>query len=166
MRLTLLLLIGIVISLAAPAAAEDLGTPAGRVVLTVEGAVSRTNAGDTAQFDLAMLEAMPQHEITTSTPWAPGLTRFSGPRLSDLLDRVGANGTALRATALNDYRAVIPMADAAKYGVILALRADGRRLSVRERGPVWVIYPLDCEPAMREAFKDLMVWQLSRLRVE
>ncbi|WP_207481180.1 molybdopterin-dependent oxidoreductase [Arenibaculum pallidiluteum] len=161
------LLLYLVAHMPLAALAEGLAAPTGRVILTVEGAVSHTNAGTTAQFDREMLERLPQHEIETSTPWASQVVRFAGPRLSDVLDLVGARGARLHATAHNDYKAEIPVADAAKHGVVLALKADGRYLSLRERGPIWIVYPLDSDPSLVEAGAgDRMVWQLARLRVE
>ena len=40
------------------AGAGNLPSPTGPVVLTVTGRIANTNAGKTAEFDLAMLEAL------------------------------------------------------------------------------------------------------------
>ena len=37
------------------------GAPKGRVVLTVSGAIGKTNVGNTYQLDMAMVDALPQH---------------------------------------------------------------------------------------------------------
>ena len=44
--------------LQALAGAGNLPSPTGPVVLTVSGRIANTNAGKTAEFDLAMLEAL------------------------------------------------------------------------------------------------------------
>ena len=44
---------------------QALEAPTGRVVLTVEGAITHTNQGSKAQFDMEMLERLPQHRTTT-----------------------------------------------------------------------------------------------------
>ena len=60
-----------------------------------------------------------------------------------------------------------PVADFARYPVILALKADGQYMTVREKGPIWIVYPLDQNPALRsDTIKSRMVWQLKALVVE
>ena len=51
-----------VFSLTTPAAFA-LEKPAGRVILTIEGTISQTNNGPQAQFDMKMLEKLPQHSF-------------------------------------------------------------------------------------------------------
>ncbi len=51
------------------ASAGTLGQPAGAVILSVKGKIAVTNNGDTADFDMAMLEALPRTSFKTSTPW-------------------------------------------------------------------------------------------------
>ena len=67
-----------------------LGTPAGPVILKVTGNVKATEAVDgVAQFDLAMLQALPQHEIVTGNPWVDKPHKYRGPKLADVLAAVG-----------------------------------------------------------------------------
>jgi hypothetical protein len=79
-------------------AADALSLPAGEVVLTVTGAITASNDGASAVFDLAMLEALPQAEIETETPWTDGMTTFTGFRLADLLSLLGATASRSRLT--------------------------------------------------------------------
>lgn len=145
--------------------AGDLPPPAGDVVLTVSGAIGVRNAGDHAEFDLTMLEAMPKNEIRTTTPWTDGVTTFEGFALNDLLDAVGATGTELNAIALNDYATVIPKSDA-DLGVMVAYKVNGEYISVREKGPLWVIYPFDQQPDLKtETNYGRSIWQLNRFEV-
>ena len=131
-------------------------------LLTVTGHIAD---GD-ARFDRQTLEAMPQHRITTSTPWTDGVSVFEGPLLCDLLEQVGADGTVLRAKALNDYVVEIPMSDCERYPVILALTRDGERLSRRDMGPIWIVYPRDDFPELQlETVNARWVWQLTELEV-
>ena len=51
--------------------------PQGKVVLTILGHVSKTNAPGRADFDMAMLAAMPQRRLVTRTPWHKGLQTFT-----------------------------------------------------------------------------------------
>jgi hypothetical protein len=119
-----------------------------------------------ARFDRQALEAMPQHRTTTSTPWTDGVSVFEGPLLCDLLELVGADGTVLQAKALNDYAVEIPIGDCERYPVILALTRDGERLSRRDMGPIWIVYPRDDFPELQlETVNARWVWQLTELEV-
>lgn len=50
------------------AAAATLAAPSGPVVLTVSGKISQTNGAAGAQFDVAMLEALPGRVAKVTTP--------------------------------------------------------------------------------------------------
>ncbi len=150
----------------APARADTLPPPQGAVLLTVTGHISRTTSPGRAEFDRAALEALGLHEISTSTAWTDGVSRFEGPLLRDVLDRVGASGTRLTARAINDYSVHIPIGDCRKYPVLLALTRDGRELQRRDKGPIWVVYPRDQHKELRsELINSRWIWQLDRLDV-
>jgi hypothetical protein len=156
----------LVIGAGAAVAAEPLPQPSGPVILAIGGAIEQTNAGGEARFDRAMLEALGSATIETSTVWTDGVKRFEGVPLRKVLERVGARGTRLHAQALNDYEVVLPVSDL-QYDPLLAMRMDGRELTVRDRGPLWIVYPRDALPALRNARQDShWVWQLRRLVVE
>ncbi|MGF1527142.1 MAG: oxidoreductase [Candidatus Competibacterales bacterium] len=152
------------------AAAEDTSSlpPAtGPVLLTVKGAIDHTNAPGVAQFDRAMLEALPQVTVTTHTPWTEGPIRFEGPLLRDILAQAGARGQRLQALALNRYRAEIPVADLQDYSVIAALTRDGQPLTVRTQGPLWIVYPWDDHPGLDSGVtRGRAVWQLYEITVQ
>lgn len=148
------------------AALASLAPPSGRIILTVSGGVGVTNAEAAAAFDLAMLDALPQRDTITATPWHEGRPRFSGPTVASVLDAAGASGTMLRIVALNDYAAEMPMDDARSIPVILATRIDGKEIAVRDKGPIFVIYPFDERPDLfNEVYFGRSVWQVSRIEV-
>jgi len=150
----------------ATSAAADLPAPSGEVVLSVSGAISVTNAAGQALFDREMLEALDSSEFGTTTIWTNGTHSFVGVSLIDLLDAVGARGGVLRASAINDYTIDIPVADAVEGGPIVAYLMDGRPMSVREKGPLWLIYPYDSSPDYRsETMYARSIWQLNRIEV-
>jgi hypothetical protein len=71
------------------------------------------------------------------------------------------------ASALNDYKATIPFSDLDEYPVLLALSQNGAAMSVRDKGPIWMIYP-DPEPSgefVHQHRNAKMVWQLERLQL-
>jgi hypothetical protein len=136
------------------------------IVLTVSGQVSPSNPEGRAEFDLAMLDALPQKETVTATPWHDKAHSFTGPTLSSVLDAAGATGDTLRIVALNDYAADMPMEDPQTIPVILATRIDGKEMSVRDRGPIFVIYPFDDQPELfNEVYFNRSVWQVMSIEV-
>jgi hypothetical protein len=148
------------------AGAEDLAMPAGDTILTVTGAITHTNAAGAAKFDLVMLEALPGQETKTTTPWYDGAQSFSGPLGSALLAAVGATGETLVVTAINDYVTEIPISDFESWPVILATRHNGSAMSVREKGPIFVIYPFDSDQALNaEVYYGRSAWQVKSIEV-
>ena len=83
-----------------------------------------------------------------------------------MLDAVGAEGTTVRATALNDYAVTIPLDDLRRYPVLLALKMDGQYLKLMGKGPIWVVYPRDQYRELQNTQTDKKwIWQLSEMRV-
>lgn len=149
-----------------PAHAAPLPEPAGQVILDIAGAIATTNGDGTARFDMAMIDALPQRETVTTTPWYDGPQTFSGPLLRDLLAAVGATGSTLRVVAINDYAVDIPVSDSVDFPVILASRHGGEPMSVREKGPLFVVYPFDEVPALvNEMYFSRSAWQVRRIEV-
>jgi hypothetical protein len=148
------------------AVAETMPAPKDPVILTVTGKITNRNSAQGAAFDAAMLQALPSRVTVTNTPWYPEKTAFEGPVGAAMLDLVGANGTMLRVTALNDYVVEIPVADLRKWPVILATKIDGKLISVREKGPIFVIYPFDQEPSLyNELYFGRSAWQVRTIEV-
>ena len=155
-----------VLPLLRPAAAMALEPPAGDVVLSFSGRLADAPRAGRVGFDMAMLERMPQTSYVTHTPWYVGPRRFTGPLLRDLLQAVGARGTQLRVTALNDYRVDIPADDARRWDVIVARLLDGRPMTVRDKGPLFLMYPLDDDAALRSPlYFSRCAWQLASIEV-
>lgn len=147
--------------------AAALEAPAATVVLTVRGALARASRDGKADFDMAMLERLPQRSITTETPWHSGARTFQGPLLREVLAAAGApRGQTARLVALNDYSVEMPLDDARRYDVIVARQLDGKPMSVREKGPLFVMYPFDTQPQLRNAvYFSRCVWQLRSIEL-
>ena len=70
-------------------------------------------------------------------------------------------------SALDSYKISFDYQRIKKFQPILALQVDGKLLTVRTKGPIWVILPLDKYEALDAAiYHDFMVWQLVKLDVE
>ena len=139
---------------------------ADKLLLTISGSVTKMTANGTVQLSRKALEAMPRTTFTTSTIWTEGEREFSGVALVDLVEAVGANGTTMKAPALNNYAVDVPMTDAVKGGPIIAYELDGKPMSVREKGPLWLVYPYDSNATYRtETIYSRSIWQLDRLEV-
>ncbi|MDR9438787.1 MAG: molybdopterin-dependent oxidoreductase [Halomonas sp.] len=148
------------------ALASPLPVPSGKVLLTLSGDIVHANVGDEAHFDRAMLEALPGRVIETHTPWHRGVGRYEGPLVRALLETVGADVEQLRIRALNHYEAEVPVSDFRRHDVILAMTRDGEPLTIREYGPLFVLYPFDDHPELlTEAIRFRSVWHVERIIV-
>ncbi|WP_207482849.1 oxidoreductase [Arenibaculum pallidiluteum] len=119
-----------------------------------------------ADLDLQALDALPQSAIATTTPWHAQARRYTGPLLRDVLGPSVRAGQTVIVTALNDYASEIPVEDALRYGVVLATRIDGQLIPIRDKGPLFVMYPFDGHPELRqELYYARAVWQVARIEV-
>lgn len=150
-----------------PAFAEGSGqTTSGKgvhknVILTVK-------AEKSTDFNLADLQTLPQTSVKTVTPWTEGAHTYEGVLLRDLLKHLRLeSATEISAVALNDYAVTLNVSDAFKYNVLLALSEDGKLLSRRNKGPIWVVYPLSDYPELdKPTTHSAMIWQLRTLQVK
>jgi hypothetical protein len=143
--------------------------PGSGLSLDVTGEVRVTNnAAHTAyHFSEAQLLALPVHSITTSTTWTPRST-FSGPLLSDVLKIVGAYGSQIEIHTIDDYTCVVPVADADRYGVVIAYAMNGQRLKVSNFGPLFLIYPRDQYPLDLDGAEGdaKFAWQIKSMTIK
>ncbi|MEF7613688.1 molybdopterin-dependent oxidoreductase [Aquincola sp. MAHUQ-54] len=146
--------------------ARALEVPSAEPLLTVVGRVRSPNRGDKAVFDTGMLRRMQQADIFTRTPWYSTARKFTGPLVRDVLAAAGARGQKVQAIALNDYRVEIPFDDLVRYDVVLAHLLDGKPMPVRDKGPLFIMYPFDRQPELRTAvYFSRCAWQLTGLEV-
>lgn len=150
----------------AVAGAGALGSPTGPIILAISGNIGLTNAGDEVHFDRLMLEGLGLRELRTETPWTDGIQVFEGVLVARILEVVGATGTLARATALNDYSVDIDLSFAKEERALIALRMNGEYMRVRDKGPLWIVFPWEQMSAIQEELvKSLSIWQLSHLEI-
>ena len=147
-------------------AAETLPDPSGDIVLTVTGAPNSTATTGPVAFDANMLKSLGAVTFRTTTIWTEGEHAFTGVPLHVLLEQLGVSTGTIKATAINDYSVAIPVTDAVPSGPIVAYEMDGKPMSRREKGPLWIVYPYDASPDCRtEVIYSRSIWQLDRLEI-
>jgi hypothetical protein len=138
--------------------------PRGPVLLAISGEIDRTSDGKEALFDRQMLESLGLVTVAAISPLDDEPVEFQGVLLRRLLAAVGAHGNAVDAIALNDYVAEIPVSEAERHDVVIALSRQGHSIPVREMGPLMILYPLEREAGLEtEAIQARSVRQLARL---
>ncbi len=127
---------------------------------------------DGSRPDFAVTESViAKVGMTTFETTLPGMDqvkhKVSGPLMRDLLAEAGIDGEVADATALDKYETEVPLADFRKFNVIAAIELDGARLSVREKGPAWIVYPRSDVPELADAiYEQRSVWQLHEVIVK
>ena len=179
-------------SAAVPALAQGKSPGTGRTpaLLTVTGAIGKTNRGpfdpvvdqmmgkqkiafDKAfTFDFATLAALPLVTIKPTLEYDNKPHTLRGPRLADVLKaaQVSPNATKLAMRAVDGYSPAISIADARKYRFIVALYLDGKPMALGGLGPLWGIYDADRFPDMAAKPVDqrfaLCPWALYHIDVQ
>lgn len=144
----------------------DIIQPKGEVILTISGSIAEGNVDGTAQFDMEMLQNLPSHSFVTSTIWTDGDQTFEGVELSVIAELVGFEGDTLSASAVNDYSIDIPATDAQPGRALIAYKRNGQPMSLRDKGPLWIVYPFDSSPDFQsETIYSRSIWQLNRIAV-
>ena len=148
-------------------AAGAAGARTGPGLLTVTGAITRSNRGpidpaldqlmvkhgrtfDKAwEFDAAMLARLPAVTIRPTLEYDARPHQLSGPLLASVLGAAGvAAGAAVMLTlrAIDGYAVAVSLADASRYRMIVATAIDGMPMSLGGLGPLWAVYDADRIP--------------------
>ena len=144
-----------------PAAGEET-----TVLLTIRATGGEDISDFVYTFTRSDLENLPQQTIRTKTPWTDGIHDFSGPLVNNVLSAAGKRGRILQCVALNDYAVDIPIGDIERYQPILAMKQDGKNMSTREKGPLWVIFPWSDNPELwTESYFSRSIWQLKEIEL-
>lgn len=153
--------------MAVPSLQAALAPPTGRVLLIVDGNIDQTNVGDELHLDMEALRALPAVSFRTLTPWTEDQwLEFRGTSLKALLEAAGAGSDAFTAVGVDDYAAEFQDIDLEKYPVMIAFEQDGKLMSLRQLGPLRVIFPFSDFPELdTESSKAMAVWQLVRMTV-
>ncbi|MEM8791617.1 MAG: hypothetical protein AAGE80_08360 [Pseudomonadota bacterium] len=148
--------IALILTTFQPASALDPAT--GTPILTIGGTVAEPNRGPfdpfrdaflefnerrfeaAAEFDRAMLSALPQMRIRANAEAFPAAITADGPSLSDVLKAAGvAESATITLLAFDGYAIDLTAEDRAATDFILAHTIDGRPLGPGQRGPLWLL---------------------------
>jgi hypothetical protein len=153
-----LVLVGLLV--AAPAAVAVAAAPALQLV--------GPGQAETVDLSIDELAEMPQTTVRTETEFTDGMVEFRGPLVRDVLENLKLNDLeTVRFVAANDYFVDIPTEDFQKYPVILAIEANGKRLSRRDKGPLWLMYPISDYSALRQQiYLRRLIWQVVRIEAQ
>lgn len=95
------------------------------------------------------------------------VSQVRGARIDAVLDRFGIDGENLRVTGADKYSAELPVEELRRYPVLLAYEIDGKRLTLRSKGPVWVVYPFNDYPEIADQLREARsVWQVTTIEVQ
>lgn len=125
------------------------------------------SAGERKQYTRVQLLQLPQYSINTKLPWTDESHTYSGPRLEDVLQLAKVKGHWLKLDALDFYNVSLNFNKIKKFNPILALERDKKQLTVRNKGPLWLILPVDDHAELKAAiYNDFMVWHLIKIGVQ
>ena len=138
---------------------------AGAILTVVNSSVSSDEA---KEFSRDELTEMTQVSYRTTTEWTDGAPEFTGPLARDVIEAVGVGEATIAVmTAANDYAIEIPIEELMRYDVILAMSVDGKRLSLRDKGPIWVMYPRDQHAELQDpVYNGRLIWQMVRIELK
>lgn len=153
----LMRLIGaLTVTLFATFAQADDGGPG--IVLTVSG------LAEDHTFSIADLSEIGEESFSTTTIWTDGLQVFTGVPLNQFLAFLGVSDGIMVAAAINDYAIDFPVADALQDGPMIAYLRNGKEMPVRDKGPLWIVYPYDANADFQsEIVHSRSIWQLHRI---
>ena len=157
----ILLSIPIVIFAGIVQASSPLPEASGTPLLTI------TVGDETHALDAEALQQLPREEFETTTIWTEGPQAFAGVRMTEILDRLNIETGTVRLTAANDYQVAIPVADFTVDGALIAYERNGQKMSLRDKGPLWLVYPYDTDARFRtEIIYANSIWQLDRIEIQ
>ncbi|SLN37392.1 Oxidoreductase molybdopterin binding domain protein [Roseovarius albus] len=118
-------------------------------------------------FSMSDLEALPRSSVTTSTIWTEGEQTFTGVSVQSLLEHLNVQTGQLELIAQNEYSIEAPVEDFYQDAALLAYNRNGESMSLREYGPLWLVYDYDSDAKYRTEFYYLRsIWQLHKIEIQ
>jgi hypothetical protein len=161
-------LLGLLPAAQANAASSHFSGP---VLLTLSGAITRSNRGpldpaldqmmakhgiafDKAMvFDASQLYRLPAVTIKPTLEYDARVHALSGPLVSTVLESAGvsmASALSIGLRAVDGYNVALSLADVQRYRMVLATHMDGKPLALGGLGPLWAVYEADTLAAFKD----------------
>jgi hypothetical protein len=124
-------------------------------------------SGVAVELTIQQLDTLPQQEFVTKLPWLKDKHKYQGVKLSDIATMLGDESyRSATLHALNNYEADVPRTDIEQYHPVIVYRVDNQQMSVRDKGPYWLVYDLSRYPELNVIrYQAQMVWQLDEIRL-
>jgi hypothetical protein len=130
----------------------------------------RNGSDPTVEVSLQDLDSLPQYSFETTTQWTDGLMMFSGPALKDVLVKAGTGGDpseVIHLIAANQYEVILDPNLLEDTVPIVATRINGKTFGIRDKGPLWVVFPYDLDTEyQKEGVYSASIWQLVDIFIE
>lgn len=106
-------------------------------------------------------------KVHTKNSWSE-ISDFEGVSVKDLMTYAGCSGNTLNVHAINDYWAEIPMSDVNNFNILLADTINGKKLTLRDFGPYWIIYPVSDYPEElnKPIYGGRSIWQVDSITIK
>ena len=141
--------------------------PQQRPILEVRAYIGVDTHEAKGLLSYAQLKEFKQHSTTALRPWFDNPRKHTGPLLREVMDFLKAKGSSLKIIAHNGYTHDIPIEDIENFEIILAIDKDDKPVRVRERGPIYITYPLEEQPERNnERYYARSVWMVKSPVVE
>jgi hypothetical protein len=114
------------------------------------------------------LSALKQQKILTSSPWTTGVNTFTGPSLKEVVELWGTleNVAEIHLMSFDNYQIDIPKDLVDDTQPIVASRFNGQAYSLRQKGPLWIMFPFDESDDMQTGlYQSRAVWHLTTIEI-
>jgi hypothetical protein len=126
------------------------------------------SADKVVEIPLSKIATLPQSEYVAVLPGIDDKPhRARGPLLRDVLALADVTGDVLQVVGYDRYKAEIPITDLDAFQVLAAREVDGKPLTLRDKGPLWIVYPSEAHPELRfnPIYEARSVWQVKEISV-
>jgi hypothetical protein len=143
---------------------DSIPMPKDKSVLSITGLISNPNDGEMTRLDLATLGEMPIVQLRVFEPFEKRNVTFEGVLMSDLMEIVGAEASATEVhfTALDHYKVDLSLKEIDSKEILLALKSDGKGMSVVDGGPTRIIFPPNSVSGRNS---DMWIWNVKSMLV-
>jgi hypothetical protein len=113
----------------------------------------------------SQLAALEQYAVDVDFPSGGPVRHFSGPLMRDVMALVQPSEDGILLTALDGYQRRLDLLTLSAHDVVLAIRLDGRPLSLGGFGPAMVVWPRSVDPVLFGMPDDDWVWGVFAIEV-